>query len=140
MKIGVVGAGVIGQLRIQSVKDNPSTELVAVLEVSADLAKRAIAGTKASACTDLTSFFDVDMDAVIVSTPPHIHEEACVGSFERGRHVLCEKPLSNTVDGARRIVDAAVRARKFLGVGFNFRYYPCIAFVKEAIVQGRIGS
>ena len=79
------------------------------------------------------------MDATIVSTPPHLHEEACVGSFERGRHVLCEKPLSNTVEAARRIVDAALRAGKFLGVGFNFRYYPCMAFVKDAITQGRIG-
>ena len=139
MKIGVVGAGGIGQLRVQSVKENPSTELAAVFDVSADAAKRAVAGTGARACTDLASFFAVDMDAAIVSTPPHVHEEACVGSLERGRHVLCEKPLSNTVDAARRIVDAAVRAGKFLGVGFNFRYYPCISFVKEAITQGRIG-
>jgi predicted dehydrogenase len=139
MKIGVVGAGGIGQLRIQSVRDNPSTELAAVFDVSAEAATRAVAGTGARVCTDLQSFFDVDMDAAIVSTPPHVHEEACVGSFERGRHVLCEKPLSNTVDAARRIVDAAHRSGKFLGVGFNFRYYPCIAFVKDAITQGRIG-
>lgn len=139
MRIGVVGAGVIGQMRVQSVKDNPSTELAAVFDVSADVAKQAVTGTTARACTDLSSFFDVEMDAAIVSTPPHVHEEACVGLLTRGRHVLCEKPLSNTVDAARRIVDAAVRADRFLGVGFNFRYYPCIAFVKEAITQGRIG-
>ena len=139
MKIGIIGAGTIGQLRIQSVRENPSTELAAVLDVSAPVADRAVSGTNARACKDLASFLDIDMDAVIVSTPPHLHEEACVASLERGRHVLCEKPLSNTVDAGRRIVDAALKANKVLAVGFNMRYYPCVKFVKDAIVQGRIG-
>ena len=54
------------------------------------------------------------MDAVIVSSPIHLHEEACLEAFARGRHVLCEKPLSNTAASARRIVDAAIAARKTL--------------------------
>jgi predicted dehydrogenase len=140
MKIGVIGAGTIGRLRIQSVRANPSTALAAVFDVSAPVAEGAVSGTNARACTDLATFLDVDMDAAIVSTPPHLHEEACVASLERGRHVLCEKPLSNTVVAGRRIVDAALKAGKMLAVGFNMRYYPCVKFVKETIVQGCIGE
>src|SRR5512134_859504 len=107
VRIGVVGAGTIGRVRIRSVREDPGTELVAVYDVAQAAAAQAVAGTQARVCTDLTAFLDTPMDAVIVSTPPHLHEEACVGAFQRGRHVLCEKPLSNTVDAGRRIVDAA---------------------------------
>ena len=140
MRIGVVGAGVIGQLRARSVKEHPGTTLAAVMDVSAEAAERATSGTTAPALTDLDAFLDTEMDAVIVSSPPHVHEPACTGAFERGRHVLCEKPLSNTVEGCRRIVDAAFAADRVLAVGFNLRYYPAIKFVKDTIDQGVIGD
>ena len=77
---------------------------------------------------------------MIVSTPPHLHEEACVAAFKAGAHVLCEKPLSNSVAGARAIVDAAVAASRRLAVGFNLRYYPFVTFVREAVDRGDIGT
>ncbi len=140
MRIGVVGAGVIGRLRARSVRQNPHTDLVAVMDVSQQEAEGVAAGTGALATTELERFLDTDMDAVIVSSPPHVHEEACAGAFERGRHVLCEKPLSNTVAGCRRIVDAAIEADRILAVGFNLRYYPAIEFVKDTIDAGVIGD
>jgi predicted dehydrogenase len=88
----------------------------------------------------LPAFPDCDMDAVIVSTPPHLHEEACVGALQRGRHVLVEKPMSNAVAGGRRIVDAALAADRVLAVGFNLRYYPFVKFLKQALDEGRIGQ
>lgn len=140
VRIGVVGAGTIGRVRIRSVREDPGTELVAVYDVAQAAAAQAVAGTQARVCTDLTAFLDTPMDAVIVSTPPHLHEEACAGAFARGRHVLCEKPLSNTVEAGRRIVDAAIAADRVLAVGFNLRYYPMIKFLKQALDDGRIGT
>jgi predicted dehydrogenase len=140
MRIGVVGAGVVGQLRAQSIREHPSTELAAVLDTSADAARRAVAATGAPAHTDLARFLDVAMDAVFVSSPVHVHEEACLAALARGRHLLCEKPLSNTVESCRRIVDAAVSAKRILAVGFNLRYYPSIKFVKDTIDHGLIGD
>lgn len=139
MKVGVVGAGTVGALRVQSVREDPATELAGVFDISREAADRAVAGSNARAFTELPAFLDSGLDAVIVSTPPHLHEEACTGAFARGCHVLCEKPLSNTVEGGRRIVDAAIAADRILGVGFNMRYYPCMKFVREAVDHGRIG-
>ena len=140
MRIGVVGAGVIGQLRAQSIREHPQTTLAAVMDVSAEAAAKAAQGTSAPTGTDLEKFLDTDMDAVIVSSPPHVHEEACVGAFERGRHVLCEKPLSNSLEGCQRIVQASFDSDRVLAVGFNLRYYPAIKFVKDTIQSGRIGD
>ena len=140
MRIGVVGAGKVGALRVQTVKDNPDTELAAVFDVSAEAAQAAAAGTDAKTASELAAFLDTSMDAVIVSTPPHLHEEAAVGALRRGCHVLCEKPLSNTVDGGRRIVDTAIAEKRALAVGFNLRYYPFVKFAREAVDSGQIGN
>lgn len=140
MKFGLIGAGKIGQLRARTVRENPETSLVAVLDVNPASAASASATSGAKVCGSLSEFMDVPMDAVIVSSPIHLHEEQCLEAFARGRHVLCEKPLSNSAASARRIVDAAIAARKTLGVGFNLRYYPAIKFVKEAVASGRIGE
>lgn len=138
MRIGIVGAGNIGRLRAQSVHQHPATTLVAVVDASADAARSAALGG-AKALTDLREFLALEMDLVIVSTPVHLHEEHCLAAFASGRHVLCEKPLSNSVESCRRIVAAATAAKRVLGTGFNMRYYPAFAFVKRAVAEGRIG-
>src|SRR5262245_13050328 len=88
MRIGVVGAGKIGSMRVQTVKENSETELAAVLDINPALAEQAVAGTSAPALTELNAFLKSPMDAVVVSTPPHLHEDACIGAFKQGRHVL----------------------------------------------------
>lgn len=139
MRIGVVGgAGKIGQLRIQSINENPDTTLAAVLDMSLDAAKAAAGG--APAFTELDAFLKADMDAVIVSTPPHVHEGACVGALEHGLHVLVEKPMASTPEACQRIVAAGEKSGRTVATGFNMRYYPAFAFVKDAVDAGKIGK
>ena len=140
MRIGVVGAGKIGALRIKSIMEDPGTELAAVCDLNAALAESAVEGTGAKAYSDMDAFLDLGLDAVVVSIPPHLHEDACVAAFEKGCHVLCEKPLSNTVAAGQRIVDAAKAADRVLAVGFNLRYYPFVTFAREAVDAGKIGK
>lgn len=139
MRIGIIGAaGKIGQMRVQTVQENPGTTLAAVMDLSAD--KAAALAKGAPVFTDLDRFLEVPMDAVIISTPAHVREPLCLAAFARGLHVLSEKPLHHTVDGSRRIVDAARAARRHLGAGFNMRYYPAFAFVKDIMSSGQIGE
>lgn len=139
MRIGVVGgAGKIGQLRIQSINENPDTALAAVLDISLDAA-RTVAGD-APAFTELNAFLETDMDAVIVSTPPHVHEGTCVGALKQGLHVLVEKPMASTPQACQRIVAAGEKAGRTVATGFNMRYYPAFDFVKQAVTTGKIGE
>ncbi len=140
MRIGVVGAGKIGKLRIQAIIADPGTELAAVVDVNRSAADAAVQGTSAIAHSEIDAFFETDMDAVVVSIPPHLHEAACVAAFARGFHVLCEKPLSNRVQAGQRIVDAAKAADRILAVGFNLRYYPFVTFARDAVDTGKIGK
>lgn len=139
MRIGIIGAaGKIGEMRVRTVRENPRTELAAVMDLNADKAARLAGG--APVLTDLQRFLDVPMDAVIISTPAHVREPLCLAAFERGLHVLSEKPLHHTLDGSRRILAAAKAAGRHLGAGFNMRYYPAFAFVKDVMISGRIGE
>jgi len=140
MRIGIVGAGKIGKLRVQAVNEDPGTELVAVFDINQTLINEAVEGSSAKGFSDMKAFMDVDMDAVIVSTPPHLHQEATEAAFAKGCHVLCEKPMSNTVAGGQAMVDAAKAADRILAVGFNLRYYPFVSFVRDAVDTGKIGK
>jgi predicted dehydrogenase len=75
-----------------------------------------------------------DVDLVDVCTPGSSHAEISIAALEAGKHVLCEKPLANTVEEARRMAAAAERAAAAgvrAMVGFNFRRVPAVALARS---------
>jgi predicted dehydrogenase len=84
-----------------------------------------------------------DVDLVDVCTPGSSHAEISIAALEAGKHVLCEKPLANTVEEARAMAAAAARAAA-AGVramtGFNFRRVPAVALARELVAAGRVGA
>jgi predicted dehydrogenase len=83
-----------------------------------------------------------DVRLVDVCTPGSSHAEISIAALEAGKHVLCEKPLANTVEEARAMVAAAEAAAadgvKAM-VGFNFRRVPAVALARQLIASGRLG-
>ena len=84
-----------------------------------------------------------DVDLVDVCTPGDTHAEIAIAALQAGKHVLCEKPLANSVAEARAMADAAdlaaahgVRAM----VGFTYRRVPAVALARSLVEQGRIGE
>ncbi|WP_433299376.1 Gfo/Idh/MocA family protein [Pseudonocardia sp. CA-142604] len=84
-----------------------------------------------------------DVELVDICTPGDTHAEIAIAALDAGKHVLCEKPLANTVDEARAMVAAAERAQA-KGVrnmvGFNYRRVPAVALARRLVEQGRIGQ
>jgi predicted dehydrogenase len=84
-----------------------------------------------------------DVDLVDVCTPGSSHAEISIAALEAGKHVLCEKPLANTVDEARAMAAAAAKAAAIgvrAMVGFNFRRVPAVALARELVAAGRLGA
>jgi predicted dehydrogenase len=84
-----------------------------------------------------------DVDLVDVCTPGSSHAEISIAALEAGKHVLCEKPLANTVQEARAMAAAAAKAAAGgvrAMVGFNFRRVPAVALARELIAAGRLGA
>jgi predicted dehydrogenase len=84
-----------------------------------------------------------DIDLIDVSTPGDSHAEIAIAALAAGKHVLCEKPLANTVEEAERMVQAARDARA-AGVrsmcGYNYRRVPAVAYLRRLVEDGRLGE
>jgi predicted dehydrogenase len=84
-----------------------------------------------------------DVDLVDVCTPGASHAEIAAAALHAGKHVLCEKPLANSLEEAEILTSVAVRAaqqRVFAMVGFNYRRVPALAFAQALIATGRLGD
>jgi predicted dehydrogenase len=84
-----------------------------------------------------------DIDLVDICTPGDSHAEIAVAALEAGKHVLCEKPLANTVSEAEAMVAAAESAAArgvHSMVGFNYRRVPALALARALVAEGRLGT
>jgi predicted dehydrogenase len=81
-----------------------------------------------------------DLDAVLVCTPPHLHAEISISAMRRGMHVLCEKPLTQTLEEAQGMLASAQEAGVTLKCGFNHRHHPGIKQARQWFDSGAIGE
>jgi predicted dehydrogenase len=79
-------------------------------------------------------------DVVVVATPPDAHADACLRALEMGAHVLCEKPLTASVEEADHVMGAAAAAGRRVAVNHHFRFQPIFRAVKHGIDSGEHGS
>ena len=84
-----------------------------------------------------------DIDVVDIVTPGHLHADMAIAALEAGKHVLCEKPLANTVDEAQQMAAAAEKAAAngvFAMVGFTYRRVPAASFARDLVARGAVGE
>ena len=81
-----------------------------------------------------------DIGLIDISTPGDSHYEIAMAAAEAGKHILCEKPLANTLDESRRMQEAVERAGVVAMVNFNYRRVPAVQLAKQLIDSGRIGE
>ncbi|MFF0095455.1 Gfo/Idh/MocA family protein [Streptomyces canus] len=84
-----------------------------------------------------------DVQLVDICTPGDSHAEIAIAALEAGKHVLCEKPLANSVAEAEAMVAAAEAARsrgQLAMVGFNYRRVPALTYARGLIADGRLGA
>jgi predicted dehydrogenase len=81
-----------------------------------------------------------DVDAVILSTPPHIRPALAHEAFSAGLHVLCEKPLANSSAECAAMLAAAERSNRRLAVAHTARFFPNRVYVRSLLEQGKLGK
>jgi predicted dehydrogenase len=84
-----------------------------------------------------------DIDVVDIVTPGDTHAEIAIAALEAGKHVLCEKPLANTVAEAEEMTAAAERAARsgvLAMLGFTYRRLPAPTLARDFVAQGRLGE
>ncbi|MGK5089304.1 Gfo/Idh/MocA family oxidoreductase, partial [Bdellovibrionota bacterium FG-2] len=80
-----------------------------------------------------------NLDFIDISTPPCDHAAIAHAAFDKGLHVLCEKPLTTTLDEAASLLERAKRAKRVLFPCHNYKHAPVVKAIREIIDSGRIG-
>ena len=105
------------------------------------------AATKWGWAESATDWRDViardDIDIIDIVTPGDSHAEIAIAALAAGKHVLCEKPLANTVAEAEAMADAAASAAKkgvFAMLGHTYRRVPATTFARDLVAAGKVGE
>lgn len=140
MKVGLLGAGRIGQVHAKSITSNPRSELVAVSDVFVDAAIRLAATYGCESRTTEEILNDPAIDAVLIATSTDTHADLIEKAVAAGKAVLCEKPVDLDLDRARACLKAVGDSDRPVMVGFNRRFDPNFATLKTQFDDGGIGK
>jgi predicted dehydrogenase len=140
-KVAIIGAGLQAGRRAPAIADDSSYEIALVVDRHRERAERLAKPHNAVVETDWQAAIRrPDINAVLVLTYPDSHAEISIAALESGKHVLCEKPLSYSLEEARAMTQAAKRAGCVLKCGFNHRHHPAVVRARELFAQGAIGK
>jgi predicted dehydrogenase len=141
VRLGFLGVGWIGRNRMEALLATGQVQVVAVADPCADAADSACElAPDAARCADLSELLEEDLDGVVIATPSALHAAHAIPALERGVAVFCQKPLARTAHEARRIVDAARRADRLLGLDLSYRYTSAYQAIERLVREGRLGN
>jgi len=142
LRLAIVGAGNIAPLHLPGYLGHDRCEVVTVCDPVAGRA-RALADAWGirGASTELDEVLaDPGVDAVEILTPTHLHHAHVLAALAAGKHVSCQKPIAGSVEDARQMEEAALRAGRVLRISECFRHYPPLERAKELVEDGAIGA
>lgn len=141
LRIGIAGAGAIAQRNATEAATSGAAKIVGVFDlnhkVARDMARTLSAPFFPSYEALLSS---PDVEAVLLSVPHHLHKSMTVEAAARGKHVLVEKPMANTLDEAKEMIACCRQNGVLLTVNYSFRYLPKIQKAKQLISEGALGD
>jgi predicted dehydrogenase len=151
LRVAMIGYGFMGAAHSQGWRTAPrvfglpaETEMAVIVGRNADaVADAAGKWGWAESATDWRKVIARDdIDIVDIVTPGDSHAEIAIAALDAGKHVLCEKPLANTVEEAEAMADAAARASVHgirAMVGFTYRRVPAVTLLRDMIAEGSVG-
>ncbi|MCA1648146.1 MAG: Gfo/Idh/MocA family oxidoreductase [Chloroflexi bacterium] len=139
--IGVIGTGFVANMHLTALGKLPGVRLAGVADVDAGRARSAVAGVADARWT--TSIAELlswpEIDGCIVCTPNDTHVEVGLAVANAGKHLLIEKPLAITLEGADALVSAFAERQLVLMGAHTHRFYNYGREIKKAIHAGEIG-
>lgn len=151
INVALIGAGAQGQFLIDACRNIPGVRFKAVCDIWAEYNLKRVTRILQAYYKDINEYEDYkqmletekNLDAVIIATPDFCHAEQTVACLKAGLHVYCESEMSNTIEGAKKMVQAARQIGKLLQIGrqrrSNPRYLHCFEkLIKKYELFGQI--
>jgi predicted dehydrogenase len=143
-RVCVIGMGPIGNRHADIYQENPNVELVGVCDLIEERADAAARRLDTQAFYDVPTMLElIEPDLCSVATGGEEygsdHALPTIQALEAGCHVLCEKPISNSIADAEQMVETARRMNRCFGIDFNHCFNPAHRLAKQWVNEGRLG-
>lgn len=141
IRFGMIGAGAISNAHLNALAKRTDVKIVCIADANLERAKTQAEKYKAEryvASYDELVQMD-DIQAVVVGIPTQFHADASIKAMQRGKHVLCEKPMARTLRECDEMADAARVNKVVLQIGFVRRFDPDWCKIRELVQAGKVG-
>lgn len=143
LKVGVIGAGRIGKIHAENLATRvPNAEVVAIADVNLEAARELAEKLHvANVYSDYQQIMnDKNIDAVAICSSTDTHASLMIEAAQAGKHIFCEKPISQDLVTIDRAIEAVKKAGVKCQIGFNRRFDPNFKKVCEMVKEGKIGD
>ena len=144
IKVGIIGAGRIGKVHVQSICTQVPDAKVKML-ADPFLTDETAAWAKDMGVSQVTKDYkeilaDPEIDAVLICSSTDTHSPISVEAIKAGKHVFCEKPIDHDIDKIQEVIDALKDSKVKYQVGFNRRFDHNFEAVRDAVAAGKVGD
>lgn len=150
IRVGILGLGFMGCVHLRHWQALEGVKVVAACDVNPpnptaikgnlDASGEALNLDGVALYTDASTMYAAEqLDAVSITLPTFLHQEASIRALEAGVHVLCEKPMALTLEQCDAMITAANRANRHLMVAHCIRFWPAYAWLKQTVEAGAYG-
>ena len=156
VNLAFIGLGGQGRGNLEEFLNNPDVQVISLCDVAGRGLRRARENVEEyyaeqersgtyKGVSSYVNFYEMleketDIDAVVVSTPDHVHAVACMAAIKKGKHVFCEKPLAHSVYEVRMVTEAARKAGVATQMGNQGHSGDAIRLTVEWIQDGAVGA
>lgn len=141
LKVGVLGAGMMGRVHCGSYAGVRGAAVAAVCDTCREKADALAASCGAKAYADFEGMMtQEDPDIIDICLPTFLHREFAIKAMEHGKHVFCEKPLAYSLIDAKAMAEVAAESGVKFAVGHVVRFFPAYMRAVEITSSGKIGT
>ena len=140
LKVGLLGAGRIGQVHAAVIAAHDGSKLAAVSDVYAPAAEELAAKHHAQVRSSDEIIADDAINAVLIATSTDTHSDLIEAATQAGKAVMCEKPVDLSLERARACLKAVSATGRPVMIGFNRRFDPSFAAIRDSLAAGQIGK
>ncbi len=140
-RLGFLGAGWIGRMRMRAVAASETAEIVAIADPARDaLAEASKIAPTAAVVLDLDHLLTYELDGIVIATPSGVHAGDAISALRAGAAVFCQKPVGRNAQETAEVIGAARRGDRLLATDFAYRFTQAMQSIHSLIQRRALGK